>query len=338
MVQENISLSAFNTFGFQVNSKYFTSFSNENELLEILQNPITQQNQILPLGGGSNILFTQDFDGIVLKNDMQGIEIVSENESQIEVAVGGGVVWHQFVLHAVDQNWGGIENLSLIPGTVGAAPIQNIGAYGVEVKDVITKVEAIHIKDFTKETFTNESCQFGYRNSVFKQALKGQYIITKVYFQLTKNQHVLHLSYGAIQQTLAQMGVENPTIKDISQAVISIRESKLPDPAKIGNAGSFFKNPEISIDLLSKIKENYPTVVSYPINAQTVKLAAGWLIENAGWKGKTLGEVGVHKDQALVLVHYGNGKGSQIKALSQAIQKDVFEKFGVSLEAEVNMI
>jgi UDP-N-acetylmuramate dehydrogenase len=336
-IQQNVSLKPYNTFGIAANARYFTLVRTAMELQDILRHPDYSSLTKLILGGGSNLLFTQDFDGLVIKMDIQGIEKINEDAQHIYLQVGAGVVWHQLVLYCIEHAYAGIENLSLIPGTVGAAPMQNIGAYGVEIKEIFDSLEAIHIETGKSRIFTNEECRFGYRESVFKKDLKGQYVITSVTFRLGKAP-VFNTSYGAIQDTLKQMNIENLTLKSVSDAVIHIRRSKLPDPAEIGNAGSFFKNPEIPTPQYESLKAQYPQIPGYVTSPQTVKVPAGWLIEQCGWKGKRIGDTGVHKNQALVLVNYGNAKGEQIKALSEEVQKSVAEKFGIQLQAEVNFI
>jgi UDP-N-acetylmuramate dehydrogenase len=335
MIEENIDLKPYNTFGISANTKMFARFSSLEELKSVLAQK--QGQELLVLGGGSNILLTQDFQGLVLRNELKGMELVSDDDEFVLIKCAAGEIWHQFVLYCVANNFGGVENLSLIPGSVGASPMQNIGAYGVEIKDVFEKLEAFHIETGEIHTFSKEMCQFGYRESIFKKEKKGQYIITQVYFKLTKNPQI-NSSYGAIEDVLAAKGISNPSIKEISDAVIEIRSSKLPDPKLIGNAGSFFKNPVVSLETYNKIKSSYATAPSYPIDANTVKIPAGWLIENAGWKGKTFENYGVHKNQALVLVNYGGASGKEIWDLSTAIKEDVFAKFGVDLEREVNVL
>lgn len=335
MILENASLKPFNTFGIDVNARYFTRFDSVSALKQILKD--FQNLPLLVLGGGSNVLLTKHFDGLVLKNEITGIELVEENDDFVVLKSGAGEVWHDFVLHCIDHGYAGVENLSLIPGSVGASPMQNIGAYGVEIKNVFEKLEAFEIATGEIHTFDNAACEFGYRESVFKRKLKGKYIITQVYFRLSKKIN-LNTTYGAIETELKSKGIEHPTIKDVSDAVISIRRSKLPDPTQIGNAGSFFKNPVVEIAVFEKIKSEYPTVPSYPVSAGHVKMPAGWLIETAGWKGKTIDNYGVHKLQALVLVNYGGATGVQLFDLSTAILKDVFDKFGILLDREVNII
>jgi UDP-N-acetylmuramate dehydrogenase len=290
----------------------------------------------LILGGGSNILFTKDVQGWVLKNEIKGIRVVQEDEETVWVEAGAGEPWHGLVLHCIEQGWGGLENLSLIPGNTGASPMQNIGAYGVEIKDVFDSLEAWHLQDRAWVRFTGTDCRFGYRESVFKRALKDQFIIASVTYRLRKKP-VLHLEYGAIREELERAGVQEPTIKDVSDAVIRIRSSKLPDPARIGNAGRFFKNPEVGSDQFEALRLQWPGIVGYPLPGGHVKLAAGWLIEKAGWKGFRSGDAGCHDKQALVLVNYGHASGSAIYDLSENILQDVHTKFGVTLEREVNI-
>ncbi len=334
MIQENFNLRPFNTFGIEVFAKRFSAFTSIPELKNLLAE--RNDDPLLFLGGGSNILFTKNFDGLVLRNELTGIEIIEENDSHAIIKSGAGEVWHNFVLFCVENNFGGVENLSLIPGSVGASPMQNIGAYGAEIKDVFVSLEALHIESGEIHSFDNSACEFGYRESVFKRKLKNQYVITSVSFKLTK-QHTINSSYGAIETELEKMGISSPTIKNISDAVIAIRSSKLPNPAEIGNAGSFFKNPVVEIEVLEKIKLKNENVPNYPAPNGKVKLAAGWLIDQAGWKGKTFETYGVHKLQALVLVNYSDSKGSQIYDLSTKIIADIKQKFGVELEREVNI-
>ncbi len=336
-IQQNISLKPYNTFGLEVNASYFVEISTVDELISILKKAEYQDLPRLFLGGGSNILLTKDFEGLVIKINLEGIETVKENPASITVKVGAGVAWHAFVLFAIEHNWAGIENMSLIPGTVGAAPMQNIGAYGVEIKDVFDSLEALNLKTFEIETFTLEDCKFGYRESVFKHEKKGQYVILSVAFTLQK-EATFKTSYGDIQRTLEEMAVTELSIKAVSDAVIAIRKSKLPDPAEIGNSGSFFKNPEIPLRQYTDLKERFENIPSYPINETTVKVPAGWLIEQAGWKGYRDGNIGVHARQALVLVNYGGGNGNEIKNLAYQVQASVKEKFGIELSPEVNFI
>lgn len=340
-VQENISLKTFNTFGIDVTTKYFASFDSVDQLHELLEfnqrSTANDQRSTLILGGGSNILFTKDFDGLVLKNELVGIKEIKEDAHHVYVQAGAGVNWHHFVLHCIHNGWAGVENLSLIPGNVGASPMQNIGAYGVEIKDVFFSLEAFHIPDKKIVHFTLNDCEFGYRESVFKRKFKNEFVITAVTYRLNKIPEY-NTSYGAIEQELERMGVKQLSIQAISQAVINIRSSKLPDPAVIGNAGSFFKNPEIQNSKFKNLKQQYPGIVGYDLPSGNVKLAAGWLIEQCGWKGYRKGDAGCHEKQALVLVNYGNAKGSEIYGLSEEILQSVKEKFGVGLEREVNIV
>lgn len=335
IIIKNAPLKAFNTFGLDVKAENLIKVRTEKEFREVLKLPY---QPIFILGGGSNLLLTQNISGLVLKNEIKGIEVIEETKKEIVLSVGGGENWHQLVLWAIANNYGGIENLSLIPGTVGASPIQNIGAYGVELKDVFEKLEAINLTSNRKKTFTKEDCQFGYRDSLFKKKLKGKYFITKVFFKLTKTAHQLNYNYGAIKNTLAEEGIEQPTIKAISDAVISIRSSKLPDPVELGNSGSFFKNPEIPQTQFDTLQIKFPNIVSYKMPNQMVKVPAGWLIEQCGWKGKKVGNTGAHAKQALVLVNYGNATGEEVKKLAFQIIDSVDEKFGIRLNPEVNII
>ena len=335
MISENISLKPFNTFGIDVKASRFATFSSTSELNEILKS--NKNESLLILGGGSNLLLTKDFEGLVLRNEIKGIEVISETDLDVIVKVGAGEVWHEFVLYCISQNFCGIENLSLIPGSVGASPMQNIGAYGVEIKDVFEKLEAVEIATGEIHTFDNATCEFGYRESIFKHAVKNQYVITQVYFKLSKKQNT-NTSYGAINQQLELMGISKPSIKDVSDAVIAIRSSKLPNPKEIGNAGSFFKNPVIDLEHFLAILKEYPNAPSYPVGENQVKVPAGWLIETAGWKGKVVGGTGVHKNQALVLVNYGSATGEEIYQLSTDIITDINQKFKILLTREVNIL
>lgn len=337
MIQNNVSLLPYNTFGIDVKAQYFSSFSQIADLPNLLSEKHNQP--LLILGGGSNILLTKDFAGLVIKNEIKGIEKIGEDDTHYYVKASGGENWHQFVLHCIANNFAGVENLSLIPGCVGASPMQNIGAYGVEIKDVFHELEAYHIHDQRIDVFRTQDCHFGYRESVFKNKLKNQYIILNVTFRLDKNP-TFHTNYGAIQQQLEAMKVDNLSIKAISDAVIAIRQSKLPDPAKIGNAGSFFKNPTIPLSQFEELQLQYPEIKGYPApdHSSDVKVAAGWLIEQAGWKGYRDGNIGVHAHQALVLVNYGGGTGESIWKLSSAIIESIEQKFGITLEREVNII
>lgn len=336
-ILKDISLKPYNTFGLEVNASYFVEIKDIEDLKELLTSELYLSNKSLILGGGSNVLLTKNYEGLIIKNNLNGIKKVSENVHEVHLKAGSGENWHSFVLHTISQNLGGLENLSLIPGTIGAAPMQNIGAYGVEIKDVFVSLEAMHKQTLKVKTFDLEECAFGYRESVFKHDLKDQYYIISVTFKLQKFPE-LHIDYGAISQTLAEKNITKPSIKDVSDAVIEIRQSKLPNPTEIGNSGSFFKNPVVSGELFEQIQKEYPEIPSYPAGYDEVKVPAGWLIEKAGWKGYKKGEIGVHAKQALVLVNYGGGKGEDLVKLSKEIQEDVFQKFGISLQTEVNII
>jgi len=334
-IQERFSLLPYNTFRIDVKARYFSIFSNTDELDELT----THHSQLtkLILGGGSNILFTKDYDGLVLKNEIKGIEIQHEDAEHVYIKAGAGEDWHQFVLHCLQHNWAGVENLSLIPGNIGAAPIQNIGAYGVELDNIFLSLEAYHLQEKKVYTFTAADCEFGYRDSVFKNRYIDQFAILSVTFRLRKRP-IYHVSYGAITEELEKMEVKELSIKAISQAVINIRSSKLPDPKEIPNAGSFFKNPEVPVARYEELKLKFPAIIAFPLTKATVKLAAGWMIEQCGWKGYRKGDAGCHAKQALVLVNYGNATGKAIYDLSEEILQSVINKFGVLLEREVNII
>lgn len=334
-VQHNISLKPYNTFGIDVKAKQFVSVENIDDLKTIFSSEEFPNKFII--GGGSNMLLTKDVDALVIHLNLKGKTIVSENDNYVFIKAEAGENWHDFVLWTLDLNYGGLENMSLIPGNVGTSPIQNIGAYGVELKDVFKSCEVLNLDTLTIETLTNKDCNFGYRNSIFKNEAKGKYIILNVTFKLTKNNHNLHTNYGAIISQLETMNVTNPTIQDVSKAVIAIRQSKLPDPKEIGNSGSFFKNPIISTEQFKELQRNFPDAPHYVISETEVKVPAGWLIETAGFKGKTFDNYGVHKKQALVLVNYGGAKGEDILQLSKLIQKTIYRIFNISIEAEVNI-
>ena len=340
-VQENISLKQYNSFGINASAKYFAGFNTLQELEDCLEFKTSETlhppSQKLILGGGSNILFTKNFDGLVLKNQLKGIELVKEDADHVYLKAGAGENWHKFVEYCIQKNLAGVENLSLIPGNVGASPMQNIGAYGIEIKDVFHSLEAYDIADRKIVEFGLRDCEFGYRESVFKNRFKNQFVITSVTYRLNKVP-AFNVSYGAIQQELDTMGVKDLSIANISAAVIRIRSSKLPDPKEIGNAGSFFKNPEIENEQFMQLKNNFPAIVGYDLHNGKTKLAAGWLIEQCGWKGYRRGDAGCHAKQALVLVNYGNARGNEIYELSTDIIASVKEKFGVSLQREVNIV
>ncbi len=335
---ENHPLRTLNTFGIEAYARYFAEPASVAELRGVLKDPRFNQARNMILGGGSNLLFTQTkLDYLVLKNNITGIEKVKEDADFVYIRAGAGENWHGLVMHCIGKGYGGIENLSLIPGNVGAGPMQNIGAYGVEFKEVFHELEALHIAEDHIERFNAAQCRFGYRESVFKREARGWYVITSVTLRLRKKP-VFNTAYGAIAKELEVMGATELSVASISQAVCNIRRSKLPDPAVIGNAGSFFKNPEVSAETFALLQTGFLGIVGYPLDNGRVKLAAGWLIEQAGWKGRTLGDAGVHKLQALVLVNYGKATGKEIFELSQQVLDSVLEKFGVRLEREVNIV
>lgn len=332
------SLKNYNTFGIDVNALQINELKTVEDAVNSVKEGVFTTPTHLILGGGSNVLLRSNFEGTVLLNRIKGIETVEEDDNSVVLEVGGGEVWHHLVQHCVENNWGGIENLSLIPGSVGAAPMQNIGAYGVELNSVFVYLKALNKQTGEIETFEKSECEFGYRTSIFKTSHKGKYLIVKVAIRLTKKNHVLRTDYGAIRSELENAKITNPTIKDISAAVIRIRESKLPNPAEIGNSGSFFKNPILPNTFVQELSKKFEGVPVYPVSDQASKVAAGWLIEKAGWKGKTMNNYGVHKKQALVLVNYGGATGEEIFQLSEEIIKDVRAQFGIELEREVNIV
>mgnify|MGYP002780934904 CR=1 FL=1 len=336
-IQQHVNLQPYNTFGISAFAKNFVAVSSIAEAKELFASPIFNSQRSLFIGGGSNILLTDDFDGLVVKVDITGISVVDENDTHIRLCAGAGESWHGLVQYCVARNYGGIENLSLIPGTVGAAPIQNIGAYGVELKDVLSDVDAIEIATGREQKFSNAECAFGYRESIFKQTLKDKYFITAATFTLTKKNHRYNVRYGAIEQTLQALNLP-VSVQAISNAVIDIRRRKLPDPAVIGNAGSFFKNPVIDKAKAANIQAQFTDVPLFTNEDGTIKIPAAWLIEQCGWKGKTLGNIGVHKQQALVLVNYGGGNGKDIWKLAMDIQRSVYDRFDILLQPEVNFI
>ncbi|HEY0769910.1 MAG TPA: UDP-N-acetylmuramate dehydrogenase [Sphingobacteriaceae bacterium] len=337
-IQENSALLPFNTFKFNARARYLSIISSLQDLSDLRGSHIFTNQPRLFLGGGSNILFTRDFDGLVIRNEIKGISVLREDSDTITLKVGSGENWHSFVMYCVDRNYGGVENLSLIPGTIGAAPMQNIGAYGVEVKNVINEVDAMEISTGQMRNFTNQECQFGYRESFFKHEGKDRYFISSVTLTLTKRNHQFNVSYGAIKDTLAQMGVTDLSVKAISDAVIAIRRSKLPDPAVIGNAGSFFKNPSVDSEKYASLKEKFPAIPGFTEENHKITVPAGWLIEQCGWKGKRFDNIGVHPLQALVLVHYGGDEGKKLWQLALDIQSSVKQKFNIELQPEVNVI
>ena len=336
-IQRDINLQPLNTFGIKAHALQFIECHSLDDLSALILSGEMKGQKHLILGGGSNLLFTGDFDGLVIKNSLKGIEIISEDDSIVTVKAMAGEVWNDLVMHAVENGWGGIENLSLIPGQVGAAPMQNIGAYGVEIRDVLVSVEAMDIKTGEIVEFRNEECEFAYRESIFKTSARNKYIITAITINLHKDPEV-NISYGAIKEVLENKGISKPGIKDVSEAVIEIRRSKLPDPAELGNAGSFFKNPEIDKVAFDEFINANPDAPFYETKEGKYKIPAGWMIEQCGWKGKRVGETGAHARQALVLVNYGNAKGSEVEELSKKIRESVQERFGISLQPEVNII
>jgi UDP-N-acetylmuramate dehydrogenase len=335
-IQTNFSLKNYNTFGIEASAKQFVAVHNTEQLKTILEQNKSEKKFIL--GGGSNMLLTQDINALVIHVDLKGKKIIKEDEDFVWVESQAGENWHEFVLWTIDQNLGGLENMSLIPGNVGTTPVQNIGAYGTEIKDTFDSCEAMTIENQEIKTFTKAECHFGYRESVFKNEAKDQYIITSVVFKLTKRNHKINTSYGDITAELAKNNITNPTLKDVSNAVIAIRQSKLPDPKELGNSGSFFKNPILLKSDFEKIHQEFPEMKYYEVSATEVKVPAGWLIEQAGFKGKRFGDAGIHKNQALVLVNYGNATGQEILDVSKNIQETIFKTFGIQIEAEVNVI
>ncbi len=335
--QKDFDLIAYNSMGLASKAKYFVSVESIQELKEALEFADVKKLSNMILGGGSNVLFITDFDGLVVNMALKGENLVKEDEAYVYLKVNAGENWHQLVLRCVEKDWGGIENLSLIPGSVGASPIQNIGAYGVELKDVFVSLEALDPSKGEIRTFLKEECKFGYRNSIFKNELKNKLVITSVTIKLQKNADP-KIDYKALADKLEEKGISNPTIKDVSEAVIEVRESKLPNPAKIGNTGSFFKNPIISTSLFEELKQDYKKMPSYFVSEGMVKVPAGWLIEEAGWKGVREGDAGVHEKQALVLVNYGNASGVQIWDLAMRIKASIFKEFKIELTPEVNII
>jgi UDP-N-acetylmuramate dehydrogenase len=335
-IQHNFSLKKYNTFGIEAKAKQFVAVHSTEELKQVLETHKGEAKFIL--GGGSNMLLTQDINALVIHVDLKGIKIIKEDDDHVWVESRAGEVWHEFVLWTIDQNFGGLENMSLIPGNVGTTPVQNIGAYGTEIKDTFVSCNAINIATQEMRTFEKAECKFGYRESIFKQEVKDQYVITSVVFQLTKRNHKINTAYGDITKELEKNNIVTPTLKEVSNAVIAIRQSKLPDPKELGNSGSFFKNPIIPKSLYEKAHAQFPDMPHYVVSETEVKVPAGWLIEQAGFKGKRFGDAGIHKNQALVLVNYGNATGQEILAVSRDIQATVLEKYGIAIEAEVNVI
>jgi UDP-N-acetylmuramate dehydrogenase len=335
-IYSNFSLKNYNTFGIEAKAKKFVAVHSLAELTSVLRQNNSENTFIL--GGGSNMLLTQDIKALVIHIDLKGKRVIDENEDYAWVESQAGENWHEFVLWTIDQNFGGLENMSLIPGNVGATPVQNIGAYGTEIKDTFVSCTALTSLNLELKTFTKEDCRFGYRESIFKNEVKDQYIITSVVFKLTKQNHNINTSYGDITNELAKNKITIPNLKDVSDAVVAIRKSKLPDPKELGNSGSFFKNPILLKTDFKKIQQQFPQMKYYEVSETEVKVPAGWLIEEAGLKGKRFGDAGIHKDQALVLVNYGKATGQEILNISKHIQETIFTKFGIHIEAEVNVI
>ena len=335
-IQQNFSLKKYNTFGIEAKAKEFVAVHSVDELKTVLRDHSDKKKFIL--GGGSNMLLTKDIDALVIHVDLKGINILKEDDDHVWIEAQAGENWHEFVLHTIGQNFGGLENMSLIPGNVGTTPIQNIGAYGREIKDTFVSCDALDVSTLEMRTFTLDECQFGYRESIFKHAAKDKYIITSVVFKLTKNNHKISVEYGDIKAELAKNNIGTPTIKDVSNAVIAIRQSKLPDPKELGNSGSFFKNPIIPKSDFDKIHPKFPDMKFFPVSDTEVKVPAGWLIEQAGFKGRRFGDAGMHKNQALVLVNYGNATGNELLEVSKHVQQTVYDMFGIRIEAEVNII
>jgi len=336
-IQQNVNLKAYNTFGIEVYCEYFVELNSVQDFLDLLENEVYKKSEKLIIGGGSNLLFTKDFRGLVIKNNLKGIQVISETADEVLVKASAGEAWHDFVLYCLAKNYAGLENLSLIPGCVGASPMQNIGAYGVEIREVFAELEAYSIFNGECKVFSKAECEFGYRESVFKHKFKNQFLITSVSFRLKKHASV-NTSYGAINTELEAMHITSPGIKDVSNAVINIRQSKLPDPKVMGNAGSFFKNPEVSSEKHQALKNKFETIVAYPLENGNYKLAAGWMIEQCGLKGYEQKGAAVHAKQALVLVNKNNAKGEDVLKLSSFVIEKVREKFDVHLEREVNII
>ncbi len=335
-IEENKSLKQYNTFGIDCVARYFISVTDLKELKEVLSSGI--HKKIFILGEGSNLLLTKDIEGLVIHINLKGIKILNQDDKHIYLQVMAGENWHEFVQYCLDNDYGGIENLSLIPGNVGTAPIQNIGAYGVEIKDVFESLKAISTSDLSEREFLKKDCQFGYRKSIFKYKEKGNYIITEVSLKLTKNNHKRNIDYGAIQQLLIKKNIDDPSLKDISEIIIKIRQSKLPDPKKLGNSGSFFKNPIVNLTVFKEFIIQNPKAPFYKISDSEIKIPAGWLIEKAGFKGQRFGDAGVHDKQALVLVNHGEASGKEIFELAMMIQKKVKDLFGITIDPEVNII
>ncbi len=337
-IKTKVDLSPYNTLGVSAVASRFVDVNSKNQLSDLFEDEVFDSNRPFVLGGGSNILFLDHPSQPILKVSIKGKEIIDERSDFVKINIGAGENWHQVVTWAVENDFGGIENLALIPGTVGAAPIQNIGAYGVELEQVFESLELFDMRDGTFKTFDHRACKFGYRDSIFKQELKGQVVVTDVTLKLTLKKHYIEDSYSSLQSYLSEKGIENPSIKDIYKAVIDIRTSKLPDPKLIGNAGSFFKNPVVSSKQFELLHDRYQEMPFYRLNDEEVKIPAGWLIEKTGWKGKRVGDVGTYENQALVIVNHGKATGSEILNFSKKIQQAVLSEFGIELVPEVNIV
>ncbi len=337
MLLQNLSLKTFNTFGVDIKAKLFAEIFSDEELVELICDKKNNREKKIILGGGSNILFTKDFDGLIIKVSVSGINVFEENDDTVLIEAGAGVKWNELVKYCVERNYGGIENLTLIPGTVGAAPIQNIGAYGQDLSDTFISLNGIFTDTCEKKAFSKSECRFSYRSSIFKEELKNKFIITSVRLQLSKNPKP-NTVYKTLREYLAKKEISNPSIKDISKVVGEIRRQRLPDPEKIGNAGSFFKNPEVSKDTFIKLKSEFDDVISFPTESEKIKISAGWLIEKTGWKGKRIGDVGTSANHALVICNFGNATGAEILEFAMRIKEEVANKFGITLAEEVNIL
>jgi len=337
LLTKNYSLKNLNTFRVEAKAKLFAEISSDEELVELICDKKNNQEEKVILGGGSNILFIKDFNGLVIKVSISGINVIEENDQSVLIEAGAGVIWNDLVKYCVENNYGGVENLTLIPGKTGAAPIQNIGAYGQELSDTFYSLDGVHTESCEKKTYTKNECRFSYRSSIFKEELKNKFIVSSIRINLSKNQKP-NTVYKTLQEYLSKKDITNPSIKDMSKAVEVIRRQRLPDPTKIGNAGSFFKNPEVSKDTFNKLKSEFNDVISFQTDSEKVKISAGWLIEKSGWKGKRAGDVGTSADHALVICNFGNATGSEILEFAMRIKEEVANKFGITLEEEVNIL
>lgn len=334
---QNHSLKNLNTFGVNARSKYFVEISSESDLVELLDDKMFQSQRKIIIGGGSNILFTKDFEGVIIKTSLSGINLAEESKKDVIVESGAGTIWDDLVAYCVEKNYGGIENLTSIPGSVGAAPIQNIGAYGQEFSDTFFSLSGYNVENNEKKIFTKDKCKFSYRSSVFKEELKNKFIITSIRLKLSKVPKA-NMKYKSLGDYFLKKEINNPTIEDVRKAVAEIRQSRLPDPKVIGNAGSFFKNPEISFETFNNLKSEFPDIINFPSGKEKIKIAAGWLIEKCGWKGKRIGDVGTSPDHALVICNYGKATGNEILEFAMRIKEEVTNKFGITLQEEVNIL